>query len=96
MSSTALFRPETKIARADTAEAGQCCVGTSLGTISVRVTDDIPSLKGLWETMQAAVPCTEAQTYEWGRAWAEHVLVPRGDKPVIVVGYKPEGTPIFL
>lgn len=96
MSSTALFRPETEIGRAGTAHAGPASVSTSLRTVSLRITNDLESLKALWETLQRVAPCTSAQTYDWARAWAQHVLAPRGDKPVIVVGYGPEGTPLFL
>ena len=96
MSSTALIRPETEIAGARLAKAGPSPVSTSLGTVSLRVTSDLESLKALWETMQRAVPCTSAQTYDWAHAWTAHVLAPRGDKPGIVVGYGPDGMPLFL
>jgi len=96
MSSTALFRPETEIANTGTAQAGASSVTTALGTVSLRVSGDLPGLKALWQSMQAAVPCTEAQTYDWARAWTDHVLAPRGDRAVIVVGYGPDGTPLFL
>lgn len=96
MSSTALFRPETKIAGAEFAPTAPSNVVTSLGTISLRIATDPRSLKGLWESMQAATPCTVAQTYDWGRAWVEHVLAPRGGATVIAVGYGPGGTPVFL
>ena len=46
--------------------------------------------------MQAAVPCTASQTYEWARVWTEQVLTPRGDKAVIVVGFGSDGTPLLL
>ena len=96
MSSAALFRPSTEIVHAATLQSDPSFVSTSLGTVSLCVTGELENLKTLWESLQAAVPCTAAQTYEWGRAWAEHVLAPRGDKPVIVVGYGPDGTPLFL
>jgi CelD/BcsL family acetyltransferase involved in cellulose biosynthesis len=96
MSSTAVFRPETEIAGAGLAKAGPSSLATSLGTVSLRVTRDLESLKALWESMQRATPCTSAQTYDWAEAWTAHVLAPRGDTPVIVVGYGPDGTPLFL
>ena len=96
MSSAALFRPSTEIVHAATLQSDPSFVSTSLGTVSLCVTGDLENLKILWESLQAAAPCTAAQTYEWGRAWDEHVLAPRGDKPVIVVGYGPDGTPLFL
>jgi len=96
MSSAALFRPSTEVVRAATLQSDPSFVTTSFGTVSLCVTDDLESLRLLWESLQAAMPCTAAQTYEWGRAWAEHVLAPRGDKPVIVVGYGPDRTPLFL
>lgn len=96
MNSTALFRPSTEIVRSATLQADPSFVTTSLGTVSLCVTGDLESLKVLWESLQAAVPCTAAQNYDWGRAWAEHVLAPRGDTPVIVVGYAADGKPLFL
>lgn len=96
MSSTALFRPETEVARRKTGRSGPVAVRTSLGTITLRITSDMPSLKGLWQTMQATAPCTAAQTYDWAHAWTQHVLGPEGREPVIVVGYGPDGTPLFL
>jgi CelD/BcsL family acetyltransferase involved in cellulose biosynthesis len=98
MSSTALFRPETEIARrVEHGERGApAAVSTSLGTISLRVTGDLPGLKSLWEAMQAVAPCTAAQTYDWALAWSEHVLGPEEREPVIVIGYGADGTPLFL
>lgn len=96
MSSTALFRPDTEIAGRKIAQDGPVSVSTSLGRISLRITHDLPGLKGLWETMQAKAPCTSAQTYDWAHAWTEHVLGPEKREPVIVVGYGADGTPLFL
>jgi len=96
MSSTALFRPETGIVSAKHAQTGPSSVSTSLGTISVRVTRDLESLKDLWEAMQSVAPCTAAQTYDAAWAWAEHVLKPDGRDAVVVVGYGSDGTPLFL
>ena len=96
MSSTAVFRPETEIARDKIARMGPALVSTSLGTISLRVTSDVVGLKNLWEAMQAVAPCTAAQTYDWARAWDQHVLEPEGRAAVIVLGYGPDGMPLFL
>src|SRR5680860_681609 len=96
MSSTALFRPETEIVSAKPAQTGPSSVSTSLGTMSLRVTRDLESLKDLWETMQQVAPCTSAQTYDTARAWAEHVLKPDGRDAVVVIGTGSDGTPLFL
>jgi len=96
MSSTALFRPETEIARGKLARIGPLPVATSLGTISLRITSEPESLKSLWEALQAVAPCTAAQTYGWALAWSRNVLGPEGRAPVIVVGYGPGGAPVFL
>jgi CelD/BcsL family acetyltransferase involved in cellulose biosynthesis len=96
MSSTALFHPETDIAGSRIARIGPLPVATSLGTISIRITDEVESLKGLWEQLQAVAPCTAAQTYDWALAWTRNVLGPEGRAPVIVVGYGPKGAPVFL
>jgi CelD/BcsL family acetyltransferase involved in cellulose biosynthesis len=96
MSSTALFRPETEIAGRKIVQTGPVSVSTSLGAISIRITGDLPSLQGLWETMQAHTPCTAAQTYDWAHAWTQHVLGPEHREPVIVVGTGPDGSPLFL
>ncbi|MEZ5873706.1 MAG: GNAT family N-acetyltransferase [Hyphomicrobiales bacterium] len=71
-------------------------MGTTLGDVSLHMTGDLPSLKGLWQTMQAAVPCTAAQTYDWAHAWTRHMLGADGREPAIVIGYGPDGTPLFL
>jgi CelD/BcsL family acetyltransferase involved in cellulose biosynthesis len=96
MSSTALFRPETEIAGRGIKRRGPVSVSTSLGTISLRITGDLPALKGLWEAMQAAAPCTAPQTFDWAQAWNQRVLAPQGREAVIVVGYGADGTPLFL
>ena len=96
MSSTALFRPDTEIAERKIVQDGPVSVSTSLGTLSLRITSDLPSLKTLWETMQATVPCTAAQTYDWAHAWTQHVLGPLHRQPVIVVGHGADGAPLFL
>jgi CelD/BcsL family acetyltransferase involved in cellulose biosynthesis len=46
--------------------------------------------------MQAKVPCTAAQTYDWAKAWMRHVLKPEGKEAAIVVGYGTDGSPLFL
>lgn len=96
MSATTLFRPDTDTARHKIARSGPVAVSTSLGTVSLRITGDLASFKGLWETLQAAVPCTAPQTYDWAQAWTHHVLGPEGREPVIVVGYRESGAPLFL
>jgi CelD/BcsL family acetyltransferase involved in cellulose biosynthesis len=96
MSSTALFRPETKIAQGKIERLGPLPVATSLGTISLRITSEPESLKSLWEALQATAACTAAQTYDWALAWTRNVLGPEGREPVIVVGYGPGGAPMFL
>ncbi len=76
MSSTALFRTEAEIARRRIERSGPIPVDTSLGAISLRITDDLPSLEAVWEELQATAPCTAAQTYDWAQglgapcAWA--------------------------
>jgi len=96
MSSTALFRPDTEIAGCKIVQDGPVSVSTSLGTITLRTTSDLPRLKDVWETMQATVPCTAAQTYDWAHAWTQHVLGPQHRQPVIVVGHGADGAPLFL
>lgn len=96
MSSTALFQPDTEVTRRKLERSGPLVVGTTVGDVSLRMTGDLASLKGLWQTMQAAVPCTAAQTYDWAHAWTRHMLSSDGREPAIVVGYGPDGTPLFL
>lgn len=95
MSSTALYRPDTDLMRVGLGSE-PASVRTSLGAVSLRVTGDVSSLKGLWEALQVAVPCTVSQTYDWACAWTDHMLRPEGVQPVIVVGYAPDGAPLFL
>jgi CelD/BcsL family acetyltransferase involved in cellulose biosynthesis len=86
MSSTALFRTEAEIARQRIERSGPVSVDTSLGAVSLRITSDISSVESVWEQMQASVPCTGAQTFDWAQAWIRHVLGPEGREPVIAVG----------
>ena len=96
MTSTALLRPDTEIAQRMIAQDGPISVQTSLGTISLRMTRDLQGLKGLWEAMQAAAPCTAAQTYDWAQAWTKTVLGPAGREPAVAVGYGADGAALFL
>jgi len=96
MSSTALFRTEAKIARRRFERSGPIRVDTSLGTISLRITEDLPSLEALWEELQATAPCTATQTYDWVKAFARHVLGPEGHESVIVIGCAADGHALFL
>ena len=96
MSSTALFRTEAEIARRRIERSGPILVNTSLGRISLRMTDDPTSVEAEWEELQAVAPCTAPQTCDWAKAWARHVLAPEGHDPIIVVGRGPNGALLFL
>jgi CelD/BcsL family acetyltransferase involved in cellulose biosynthesis len=96
MSSTALFRTEAEIARCRFERTGPISVAMSFGTISLRLTGALPSREALWEELQAAVPCSSAQTYDWAKAWARHMLGPEGREPVIAVACADDGRPLFL
>ena len=96
MSSAALFRTEAEIAKAKTGRSGPIVVQTSFGPVSLRVTEDLDGLEGLWEELQAKAPCSPPQTYAWARAWARHGLGPEGRAPVIAIGRSVEGAPLFL
>lgn len=96
MSSTALFRTEADIARRRLERSGPIPVTTSLGRISLHITDDLASVEADWERLQAIAPCTAPQTYDWASAWARHVLEPEGNEPVIAVGHGPDGELLFL
>jgi CelD/BcsL family acetyltransferase involved in cellulose biosynthesis len=96
MSSAALFRTEAEIAKARAERSGPIVVATSLGPVSLRVTEDVDELEGLWEELQAKAPCSPPQTYGWARAWVRHGLGPEGRVPVIAIGRNAEGTPLFL
>lgn len=96
MSSTALFRTEAEVARQRIARRPAVAVATSLGEVRLRITGDIQSLEAVWEQLQASVPCTAAQTFDWAKAWERHVLGPEGREPVIVVGSAANGRTLFL
>jgi CelD/BcsL family acetyltransferase involved in cellulose biosynthesis len=96
MSDTALFRTEAEMASAISARSGNPSVDTSLGTISLRVINDLQPLQSVWEDLQAHSPCTAAQTFDWAKAWTLRVLVPAGARPVIAVGYGADGKALFL
>jgi CelD/BcsL family acetyltransferase involved in cellulose biosynthesis len=95
MSSTALFRTAAEGARQRIARSPAIAVATSLGDIRLSITDDIQSLETAWEQLQASVPCTAAQTFDWAKAWERHVLRPEGREPVIVLG-SANGQSLFL
>jgi hypothetical protein len=46
--------------------------------------------------LQAAAPCSSAQTYDWAKASARHLLGPEGREPVIAVACADDGRPLFL
>ena len=96
MSSTALFRTQAETERRRIERSGAPLVDTSLGRISLRITGDVESLEEPWEALQAIAPCTAPQTYDWAKSWARHVLGPDGRDPLIVLGYAPEGSLLFL
>jgi CelD/BcsL family acetyltransferase involved in cellulose biosynthesis len=96
MSSTALFRTDAEIAQQSIERSGPIPVETSLGAVSVRITGDLPSVEAVWEELQAAAPCTSAQTFDWAQAWVRHVLRPEGREPVIVVGRAADGQALLL
>ena len=96
MSSTALFRTDAEIKRQRIERSGPIPVDTSLGAVSLRITGDLQSLEAVWEELQAAAPCTAAQTFDWAQAWVRHVLGPEGSEPVIVVGRTADGQALFL
>jgi CelD/BcsL family acetyltransferase involved in cellulose biosynthesis len=96
MSSTALFRTEAEVARQRVERSGAVTVATSLGEVRLRISGDIQSLEAVWEQLQASVPCTATQTFDWAKAWERHVLGPEGREPVIVVGSALNGRILFL
>jgi len=96
MSTAALFRTEAELARRRVERSGPISVDTSLGTVSLRITDDVQSLEAVWEELQASAPCTGAQTFDWAQAWVRHVLGPEGHEPVIAVGSGADGKTHFL
>jgi len=96
MSSTAIYRIATESLGGSGRAEQPVTVKTSLGTVSLRITDDVGSLQGLWQSMQAAAPCAASQTFDWARAWATHALQGSDVRPVIVVGYATDGAPLFL
>ncbi len=97
MSVTTLVRTESGAAVKSLGRDASTSVETSLGAISLCVTSELGSLKNVWEQLQAISPCTPAQTYDWARAWARHVLEPAGERPVIAVGYSvADGKALFL
>ena len=96
MSSTALFRTEAEIERQKVERRGPIQVDTSLGSVTLLVTDDINGLETLWEELQGKAPCTPPQTFAWARAWVRHMVWPEGREPVIAVGHGGDGRVLFL
>jgi CelD/BcsL family acetyltransferase involved in cellulose biosynthesis len=96
MTSTALFRTQAEIAKRRFERSGPISVDMSFGTILLRLTGALPSLEALWEELQATAPCSSAQTYDWAKASARHLLGPEGREPVIAVACADDGRPLFL
>jgi CelD/BcsL family acetyltransferase involved in cellulose biosynthesis len=96
MSSTALLRTEADAARRRLERSGPILVNTSLGRLSLRITDDLASIEEDWENLQAIAPCTGPQTYDWAKAWVRHVVGPEGRDAIIVLGRAPNGALLFL
>jgi CelD/BcsL family acetyltransferase involved in cellulose biosynthesis len=96
MSSTALFRTEADAARRRFERSGPILVNTSLGRISLRITDDLASIEADWESLQAIAPCTGPQTYDWAAAWVRHVAGPEGRDAIIALGRAQNGALLFL
>lgn len=95
MDSMVMLRSGAEASGVKALEPAQHVSQTSAGDVTLRITSDIPSVRDVWEELQAATPCTVAQTYHWGRAWSEHMLAPHGSSAVIVTGYQ-DSTPKFL
>ncbi len=96
MSSTALFRTDSDLARRRMERKARSFVETSLGIVELRVTGDPADIESVWKALQAESPCTAAQTYDWARSWVRHVLQPEGREAAIAVGRAADGRPLFL
>ena len=96
MSSTALFRTEAETAKRGLEQCGPIFVDTTLGKISLHLTDDWANLQAPWEALHEVAACSAAQTYDWARGIARHVLGPEGREAVIAVGYGTDGAPLLL
>ena len=62
----------------------------------LRVHRDPAAVAALWRQLDSEGDGTVFQTYGWCAAWMRHVGVLAGVQPVIVVGHKPCGEPLFL
>ncbi|ODS00849.1 hypothetical protein AUC68_12930 [Methyloceanibacter methanicus] len=80
----------------EASELAQPVLQTSAGPIALQVTSDLKAVRSLWHEMQDAVACTCAQTFDWARAWSEHVLAAEDRTPAIVVGHAADGSAAFL
>ena len=96
VSRAALFRTEAKLVLRRVERSAPISVDTSLGRVSLRISDDVQSLEPVWQELQASAPCTAAQTFDWAQAWVRHVLGPEGRGPVIAVGSGADGKTLFL
>jgi CelD/BcsL family acetyltransferase involved in cellulose biosynthesis len=70
----------------------------SAGTdgLVLRIHRDPAAVAAIWRQLDSEGDGTVFQTYGWCVAWIRHVGVLAGVKPVIVVGYKQCGAPLFL
>lgn len=96
MESLVLMRSEAEASGMETFEPAEPLVQTAAGGLSLHVTSDLQRIKPVWTALQAATPCTVAQTFDWGRAWSEHMLAPAGGVPAVAIGYGTDGAAKFL
>ncbi|HXG79177.1 MAG TPA: GNAT family N-acetyltransferase [Methyloceanibacter sp.] len=96
MSSATLLRTDSEIATPFAEPRRPIAVGTSVGTVHLRLTSDLQSVETIWKKLQEISPCTGAQTFDWAKAWARNVLEPEGARPAIVLGTGPDGSILFL
>lgn len=64
--------------------------------VALQIHRDPVAVKANWRQLESEGDGTAFQTYGWCRAWMRHVGTPAGVQPVVVVGRRKCGEPLFL
>jgi CelD/BcsL family acetyltransferase involved in cellulose biosynthesis len=62
----------------------------------VAVAGDLATFEGVWRGLERDGVASPYQSFDWVRLWHEKVSGPKGEAPLIVVGFDAGGNPAFL
>ncbi|NWG23067.1 MAG: GNAT family N-acetyltransferase [Pseudorhodoplanes sp.] len=67
-----------------------------LSIARIAIADDLATFEGVWRALERDGVASPYQSFDWVRLWHEKVSGPRGETPLIVVGFDAGGSPSFL